>query len=568
MLTKSDIQSFRQCPRRLWLEHHEPESASSDNTQAARRERDGELVGAMAREILGNSVLWPRSDADKATAAAMALQELAANPERPAVEVPLVFGDVYARTDALLPINGFPGRYVLQETKASSFPLKEDKVTPSKPESHQLDDISIQSWVLKNSSLEMERAELNLLDGQWRYPGNGDYSGLFRTMDVTEIVAQRIAEVPNWVASARATIELREIPPASTGPQCKKPHECPFKEKCVAMEPPAPAHPLTLLPDMAGKCLAKKLAAAGHTSLLSPDSSLLVGGEPGRTALYQRIQSAHKTGKFVLRPEARSAIDGLGYPRTYFDFEGIDLAVPLWQGVRPYEQLTFQFSCHIQRFPNGPFEHHSFLDLSGDDPSLPCIEAMRKAIPSGNGPIIVYFEQYEKSRIKELATRHPEHAALLGGFVDRLVDLLPLVKDNFYSPVMEGSFSIKKVLKAIAPHLDYSLLSGVQEGVGAQLAYLEAIDVKTSAARRAEIEEQLVAYCRQDTWAMVLVAYFLARRPAPDMPGSVGQLELPGMAMLPVGATAAAGQPTSTSLPHCFMAKSIAGRLGSTAIGC
>ena len=44
-------------------------------------------------------------------------------------------------------------------------------------------------------------------------------------------------------------------------------------------------------------------------------------------------------------------MNGFGYPRYYFDFEGIDLAVPRWTGVRPYEQIPFQWSCHIERAP-------------------------------------------------------------------------------------------------------------------------------------------------------------------------------------------------------------------------
>ena len=38
------------------------------------------------------------------------------------------------------------GGYVLQETKASTFPLKSDKVTLGKPKEHHLDDLAIQAW--------------------------------------------------------------------------------------------------------------------------------------------------------------------------------------------------------------------------------------------------------------------------------------------------------------------------------------------------------------------------------------------------------------------------------------
>ena len=43
----------------------------------------------------------------------------------------------------------------------------------------------------------------------------------------------------------------------------------------------------------------------------------------------------------------------------------------------------------------------------------------------------------------------------------------------------------------------------MQDGGAAQQAYLEAIAPATPAARKAELERQLLAYCHLDTWAMV-----------------------------------------------------------------
>ena len=52
-------------------------------------------------------------------------------------------------------------------------------------------------------------------------------------------------------------------------------------------------------------------------------------------------------------------------------------------------------------------------------------------------------------------------------------------------------------------------LEGIQEGMGASLAYLEAIDLEVSAERKEEIKESLLKYCKHDTEAMVrLVALF------------------------------------------------------------
>ena len=54
--------------------------------------------------------------------------------------------------------------------------------------------------------------------------------------------------------------------------------------------------------------------------------------------------------------ESGDTLAAMPWPRYYFDFEGIDLPVPVWDGVRPYEQIPFQWSCHIETSA-GQLEH-------------------------------------------------------------------------------------------------------------------------------------------------------------------------------------------------------------------
>ncbi len=513
MLTKSDLQSLLQCTRKLWLEHHRQHLIPTDDATLYRRAVDGRIVGEKAREELGDDHIWPPGHNDKATAAEKAKELLAATPGNPAAEVPMAHGGLYARADALLPDQG---GYVLRETKSSTFPLRKDKVTPGEAEDHHLNDIAIQAWAAENSGLPLARAELNLLNNRWRYPGDGDYSGLFRQLDVTAEVRARKGRVPEWLAKAQEIL-VGDMPQVSTGKHCETPYACPFISHCQALDPPGPEHPIELLPGTAGKSLARKLQAArGYVSLLEPQPDELTGKE---APLYRRMQAAHRSGSAVLEAGSDEGLRVLPYPRYFFDFEAIDLPVPRWKGVRPYEHIPFQWSCHIERLP-GEFEHAEFLDLTGNDPSLDCIESMREVIdPDDGGPIFVYYATYERLRLQELAERHPEHAALMQTYIDRLVDLRPMVRDHFYHPRMQGSFSIKDVLPVVAPDLNYGELEEVQEGTAAQVAYLyAALDPATTPERKADLDAKLRKYCRQDTWAMVEVAHLLAREGRPKRP--------------------------------------------------
>ncbi len=468
------------------------------------------MVNEAARRAIGPTFIWPKGNEDKTAAMNKAIAQMAASPGTPVVEMPLVHEDLYARLDALLP--GATG-LILQETKSSTFPLKTDKVTPAAPQDNYLDDVAIQAWVLEGCGLPMERAELNLLNSKWAYLGDDNYEGLFRQMDVTAQIEVKKALVPIWLEEAREVIK-NGMPVLVTGGQCKKPHDCSFKAFCETLDPPGPEHPIELLPDSGGKGLAKKLKAEkGYVSVLEPQPFEFTGAN---TALYLRIQKAHREGMAVLEPGADKFMAALPYPRYYFDFEGIDLPVPRWAAVRPYEQIAFQWSCHIERSP-GVFEHHAFLDVTGDDPTLPCIEKMREVIdPEDNGPILVFYQTYEKGRLEGMVVRHPEHADLVNGYIGRLVDLHPLVKHHFYDPRMKGSFSIKKVLPVIAPDLDYKDLEEVQEGTGAQIAYLNLAFEAMEPADWERLRKNALLYCDQDTWAMVELGYFLEGKARPN----------------------------------------------------
>ena len=142
----------------------------------------------------------------------------------------------------------------------------------------------------------------------------------------------RCAAVPAWLRAAEGVV-AGAMPDAQTGKHCADPHDCAFKAYCLGLDSPAEEHPIELLPDGAGKALAKRLREAnGYTSILQPAPDELVGAQ---APLFRRIQSAHRSGQAVLLPAAATIMDGLPYPRYFFDFEGIDLAVPRWVGVRP-----------------------------------------------------------------------------------------------------------------------------------------------------------------------------------------------------------------------------------------
>ena len=162
---------------------------------------------------------------------------------------------------------------------------------------------------------------------------------------------------------------------------------------------------------------------------------------------------------------------------------------------------------HIER-SRSLVEHREFLDLSGDPPMRALAEQLIKDMET-HGPVLMYTS-YERMVIQGLEGMFPDLADELQAIVERLVDLHPVTKANYYHPGMLGSWSIKAVLPTIAPEMDYELLEGVNVGTEASAAYMEAINPETSEKRREEIRVDMLRYCKHDTEAMLKLVQFFA----------------------------------------------------------
>jgi predicted RecB family nuclease len=106
-----------------------------------------------------------------------------------------------------------------------------------------------------------------------------------------------------------------------------------------------------------------------------------------------------------------------------------------------------------------------------------------------------------------MAKLFPELKRPLHALLKRTWDLMVLLKNHFYHPDFQGSFSIKKVLPALAPHLRYEELD-ISDGKAAMHEYLRSLELASEDERK-EIHRQLLVYCAMDTQALVEIRKFL-----------------------------------------------------------
>jgi predicted RecB family nuclease len=181
------------------------------------------------------------------------------------------------------------------------------------------------------------------------------------------------------------------------------------------------------------------------------------------------------------------------------DFETVMLAVPRFPSTRPYQAIPMQWSNHIEQ-ESGELIHHEFLHDEASEPRRRWAEALIESL-GGQGSICVY-SAYERAVMEQLSEAFPEYRSALSHIIKRLWDLFPIIRDHYYHPAFQGSFSIKSVLPAVVPSLGYDDLA-IREGGQAASAYYRMIFVETDWVEQAAIKEALLRYCARDTMAMV-----------------------------------------------------------------
>lgn len=497
-LSKSKLLSYRQCPKRLYLEVHgaslglESSAGALDPMLA----KHGDDIGRIARSLYGPGEMIGEPGASLADCLDQT-REVLAGKTATLFEATLDHEGVLVRADVL---KRSRGRVELIEVKSST--IKGYERNAVKQDILHF-DCAVQRWTLEKSGIAPRKVKLAMVDSAFVYGGDGSYDGLLREIDVTSKVSEMATSVVSSVRHARSTLagELPVIPP---GKHCTVPYVCPFQDFCAGGEERSeyPAQRLLTLRNRRNKEVMEEVERNGWTDLREVPRKILSDDRD------LRIWDAVKTGKPQLRREARTWASGLPYPRYYIDFETIQFAVPIWAQTRPYEQLPFQWSCHTER-ADGSLEHKAFLAEGKGAPMRAFAESLIKAVGKSKAPVMVYSAAMEVSRLKDLAIRFPDLRLALQAIITRIVDILPVMRDHYYHRDMDGSWSIKAVLPTIAPELTYHTLGAVQDGSAAQWAYLRLLDDATPVVELQRIRKDLLAYCQHDTLAMVKLVQYL-----------------------------------------------------------
>jgi len=358
---------------------------------------------------------------------------------------------------------------------------------------HHIPDVALQAHVLRQSGLELAGAEVMHLNRECTYP---DLSNLFVRSDVTEATLAIKDRVPQWIEEQLAMLS-GPIPDVSIGPQCRTPYQCPFMARCWSSLPP---HHVSTLYAMRRRAL--ELDEQGYQTIHDLPEDVPLG------PIADRQRRSVQEGRLVVEPTLTHALDVFVPPIAFIDVETVGLAVPVWHGCHPYDAVPVQLSCHVQD-EDGRVTHHEWLSEGPEDPRPALAERLIRAC-EGARTVVAYNAGFERRRIEQMAAALPELAGPLQSIAERLVDLLPVIRNHVYHPDFNGSFGLKSVLPALMPELNYDNLP-ITDGESASLELERLLfnEEKLEPEVRERLRSDLLRYCGQDTRGLARLLEYL-----------------------------------------------------------
>ena len=360
-------------------------------------------------------------------------------------------------------------------------------------------DCAYQKWVLESSGLKIGRVHIAYINNKYVKYGDLDIHQLFNIEDVTEQLTPYYAVVKDNTAAAIAYISDKNEPTMDIGLQCSSPYECPYWDYCSRN---------LAVPNIFNlyRLSAKKADELYKECIVSFDDIVKSGMALSRIQRMQVEAEQLQLPTHIDKLGIKAFLDTLSYPLYFLDFETFQTCVPIYDGTKPYQQVPFQYSLHYIEGPECELKHKEFLADENSDPRRAIAERLVEDTPQ-NVCVLAYNKAFECTRIKELAETFPDLSEKLLNIRDNIRDLLDVFRDGFvYDRAMGGSLSIKSVLPALFPDnpdLNYHNLNDVHNGGEAMAAFLSLRGMEKN--ERDNLRASLLAYCKLDTLAMVLL---------------------------------------------------------------
>jgi hypothetical protein len=355
-------------------------------------------------------------------------------------------------------------------------------------------DAALQYWVITKAGYKVNDFSIIYINNQYIRKGELDLHQLFRIESVLDKIITKQSWVEKNINRLKNVLKQNEIPNIDIGEHCYSPYICGFYNYCRKHIPENSVF------DLSGVHLTDKYEFY-RSGILSIEELTDEIHLP-RSAKIQ--VDVFKNGKELIDPEGiKNFLEGIHYPVYFMDFETFQPAIPLFDNSKPYMQIPFQYSLHYLESKGAELQHFEFLADASDDPRISFIENLLRDVKD-IGDILVYNKSFEIKRLNEIAEAFPQYKMKIDNLIARIKDLIvPFQKKYYYTNDMKGSYSIKYVLPALVPELNYHNLP-INEGGLASLTFESLFDENNPEVIN-EKRKNLLEYCKLDTFAMVKI---------------------------------------------------------------
>ena len=455
---------------RLRADESRDEVASASPTLAQQfRMEQGAEIGRRARKLFPEGVLI--STGNLAEAAAETAKLVRADGSSVLFEATFVADEYVAKADVLTRTGD---TWHLIEVK-SNVNLKPELI----------DDLAYTLMVLGGAGLRISKASLLLISKDFRL-GMED-SKLFAEYDCTENALARVAEFQPFWDIIRDRTSGASMPEPTLIPACKT---CEIFLDCLGK---GINNHIFDIPRLS----TKKVDALKDLGVFQIEE---IPQTFELTAIQARIRQAIVTGQPWIGPNLKQSLNAVQWPAHYLDFETMMTALPLYPEIAPYTQIPTQYSIYKCTAVGNVHSHIEYLCDLGHDSRRDLAQRLITDL-QGEGSIITY-SNFEKTIINGFATMFPDMEGQLSGLTQRIFNLEAVIRDNYYHPAFHGRTSVKATLPALLPHMSYATLN-IKDGDSASATFAYMAVGRYNNEEIESLKNDLLAYCRQDTLAMV-----------------------------------------------------------------
>jgi len=487
IITKSDFLKYLQCPAYFWFWKKKPEVLTNTELNEFDKElvKNGQEVERWARKLFPSGILVESRQSQAVVDTKQFLDE----GKKVIFQATFEVEGLYVIVD-VLEWDEESQYWIINEVKGSTG--KEKK------KNKHLYDVSFQYIVMQTVGYKIGKVNLIELDKEFVKQGKIIPAKLLQTTDITEGVKELESEIKLMIDDMKRLLEKEREP---------MPCDCVYESRanhCPAFNYLYPEIPDYSVHDIVRIGLSKKKLEA----LIESDYCLIEDvPEDFKLSKYQRnhVDVTQTKIPIIKTTEIKNELEKLEYPLYFLDYETFPTAIPIYDGCKPYQQVPFQYSLHIQKEPYSELEHYEFLETDEKSHPMKALALSLMERMGREGSIIVWNKKFEGKCHEDIAELIPEYAEVFHNYNQRLFDLMEIFSKNLYTHHdFRGSYSIKKVLSVLVPELSYKGLN-VSDGSMAMNAWKIMMFETEEQKDKDNIKDDLLKYCELDTLAMVRI---------------------------------------------------------------